>query len=225
MKIKSLLFEKYAFTAAAVFLVAVLAGCVQAKDAAEVDSTVTSDSAQETKQETDQSAEASPEPKPEPEPEPESDPAPKEARLEFPECVEVFPPEEVVEAAPDFAPEPWVTTELTWLDRMPGPAARTAVQQATNTLECMWGVPNSDRLIMLWIAELPDEVRDTLIGELRDSNFVEGEQDGMITFNLKGEPTLIGDYFWYGFRDSVMAFTITGEEHPGLFTKLNDLAK
>ena len=98
-----------------------------------------------------------------------------------------------------------------------GPAARTAIEAAAQTRECLWGIPNSGLAINVIVAELPAAARDTFVGELRASEFSESVAQGMPTFSwMSNEPAIARVYSWYGFTENVMVGALTPSEDGGV---------
>lgn len=142
----------------------------------------------------------------------------------FPECAEIWTPEEVQEAAPHFAPEAIVRTNSdSIIGHTPGPAAQQAIREAKRVQECLWGVENSDNVVIAWQAELPDDTLRTFLEELDASDYVREEHDdGLTTYMLDGldlpGPGCVNCQHtsWYGFAGNLLMGQVpTDEEVPG----------
>ena len=114
------------------------------------------------------------------------EPEPHEVPFMIPECTQLITAEELSSL---FSPktEPVVdpyATNLAKIHRLQlGPAARQAQSAATQYRPCAWGLPSSDSVTYLFVAELPDQVRDRLLAELRDSDYEESASGDIAMFS------------------------------------------
>lgn len=92
-----------------------------------------------------------------------------------------------------------------------GPAAVTALDAAEQSVHCGWGIPNSDGLSQIYVAELDPAVRDALMAELDASVFERSEEGGWVRYarsELGGIAPLHINYF---FRDRVWVSELGSE--------------
>lgn len=142
-------------------------------------------------------------------PEATETPSPTEsapASITVPACGDLIPLEAVAERfAPDWTMVEENSAQLIEVFRGAlGPAALQALDQAEQQKHCTWGVPNSDILIHVNVAELPDDVREELIAALQDSDFQESETDGVRVFTYEFPGAVVGaSDISYGFVDNV----------------------
>lgn len=89
-----------------------------------------------------------------------------------------------------------------------GPSAREAVDQAVQSSFCLWAMPQSDGGNSMLVAELPADVREKFLGELRSSDFVEADLDGAPTFVWESDVKYGPRFVWYGFADDLVVVSI-----------------
>lgn len=66
---------------------------------------------------------------------------------------------------------------------LPGPSARAALDSATTSLHCSWGLPMSDGLFDVVVAELPEPVSEALVRSLETAEgYRDVSADGMRIF-------------------------------------------
>lgn len=150
---------------------------------------------------------------PEPiEPTPTPSPTPTEQPFLIPACSELLTDQQLAEL---FSPEiefiigdDAIRLQQLFHDSSLGPVAQDALTQATQVEQCVWGFPNSDGVFPLIAAELPDDVRDHLISELRNSVFTETTTGDVTEFVYVGHEGQVSA--WYGFVDNLWV-----AERPG----------
>ena len=64
-----------------------------------------------------------------------------------------------------------------------GPAAITALTQATEARSCAWAIPNSDGFVFFSIFRIPDQPRESFLAALRDSDYSETQHHGAPVFS------------------------------------------
>lgn len=140
-------------------------------------------------------------PAPSPDPSATSTPAPtappetatpeQPAALVIPECDDLIPLAEVQQTVDvDWVRFDDAAEHVSRLHSKLGPATISAMERTTQHRYCFWGQPNSDGMSDVYLAELPDDARETLLAELRDSDFVESEHEGATVFTYR--PAAIG---------------------------------
>lgn len=152
-----------------------------------------------------QSAEApSPEPGGEPSTEPTADAEPKP--VVFPSCDELVTPQEAIATlGPGFVNLAGSPNAIEFFFDGMGPAARTAIDQASRQEFCHYGMPNSDGSSSFLVAELPVEARDNFLVSLRSSDFAETTLDGSPVFVWRDPTAHLGPGFrWYGFSGRIL---------------------
>lgn len=163
--------------------------------------------------------EPSREPSTEPEPTKDVQPEPEPTPTVIPECEQLVPLDVVhgtlgssyvfIPDAPSFR-----DTLLTAV----GPSAQEALAQAEQTSFCLWGIPQSDGVNPVMVAELPADARDAFLTELRASEFAETEVSGSPTFVWEDDPGLTQRFLWYGFTDDLLVVSIAQSSDGGVGT-------
>lgn len=114
-----------------------------------------------------------------------------------------------------------------WITKSFGQAAVTAYDAAVSVVTCDWGVPDSNHLTHLIVAELPTKAREQLVAELRDSAYVETVIDGVTHFSHEStDADGVTQRNWYGFVGNVWVAAVhaRGEEAiQVVFDNLRDL--
>ena len=144
-------------------------------------------------------------------PEPTETPTPTptgatSASITVPSCEELIPLEAVAERfSPDWTVVEENSPQLIEVFRGAlGPVALQALDQAEQQKHCTWGIPHSDLLIHVNVAELPDDVGEELVAALEDSDYQESETDGVRVFTYVFPGAVVGaSDISYGFVDDV----------------------
>lgn len=98
-----------------------------------------------------------------------------------------------------------------------GPAAITAIDKAVQSEFCQWWIPQSDGSTSLFVAELPEEVRDDLQAALRGPYFIESELSGSPIFVWENPAARFGPRFvWYGFTGDVLVASLSLNQDGGI---------
>ena len=84
-----------------------------------------------------------------------------------------------------------------------GPAALKAFESSTDSFSCTWYIPSSDGFLHFYVADLPQSERDTFIGALRKSDYVESA-------SADGSPIFEHDDGAQGIGIGPMRFAIVG---------------
>lgn len=153
---------------------------------------------------------------PTPQPEPTEDP-PADAPVVIPACPEILTEAQIVELlssgyAP--VPEPDASRLYEVHRNVLGPVARQSLDGAAQVEHCAWGIPNSDAVLHMIVAELPTGVRDHLIAELRNSVYEESTMAGITVFrDPEGAPHVGSN--WYGFRGPLWVALVPGSDGIG----------
>lgn len=133
----------------------------------------------------------------------------------IPGCDEIIPLAQVqAKLGANF--EPWEGPEDTGhLTASLGPSAVTAFEAATAVQPCYWGVPLSDHTTNLFVAKLPTASRVALVDDLRSSDYVETESQGITLFHHTVNDGVMEQTNWFGFEGDVwVASTHYGEQLP-----------
>lgn len=145
---------------------------------------------------------------------PVADPVP----VVIPECSGVMTDEQVAERlSPEFAS--WEGPERSGA-QLPtaiylGPVAQRALAAATQVRPCYWGVPLSDVVVSMFVAELPTAERVRLVSDLRDSAYAESNADGVTLFTHSTDDGIWKQTNWYGFLGDVWVASFhQGEQVP-----------
>ncbi len=163
--------------------------------------------------ESEPSQKPSSEPAPTEEPAPETEPTP----VVIPECEQLVPIDVVHEKlGPAFVFTPESGPFRDMLLGAVGPSAQEAISRAEQTSFCSWGIPQSDGLNLLMVAELPADARDAFLAELRASEFVETETAGSPTFVWEDEPGLSQRFLWYGFTGDLLVISVGASADGGV---------
>lgn len=128
------------------------------------------------------------------------------ASITVPSCEELIPLEAVAERfSPDWTVVEENSPQLIEVFRGAlGPVALQALDQAEQQKHCTWGIPHSDLLIHVNVAELPDDVGEELVAALEDSDYQESETDGVRVFTYVFPGAVVGaSDISYGFVDNV----------------------
>lgn len=99
-----------------------------------------------------------------------------------------------------------------------GPAATKAFDQAVQSRLCQWGRPNTDFLLDIVAAELPDDAQAEFVSKLRASAFTETQMGEFSTFIWQDPDARIQAlYRWYGFSGGLVVGTrsVTADGFPG----------
>ncbi|MBK0419594.1 hypothetical protein JD276_11170 [Leucobacter sp. CSA1] len=123
----------------------------------------------------------------------------------IPECERLIPLNRIVgRFSPEWAPVPEDQQLVEIFEGAIGPVARESLDRASQRRFCAWGIPNSDGLIHINVAELPQDVRDRLVAALRESDYIESEEAGAEVFISEIEGPFVGAHdIWYGFAGNV----------------------
>jgi len=138
------------------------------------------------------------------------------AEVVFPECEQLIPIE-VLKA--NFSPDAILYPDgggWTIGQRLPGPVAKAAVEAAPRKAECGWGVEGgSDGGVHAAVIELPTDVRDGLIGALRDAgSYTEATVDGATVFTTPVPSEISSVEAGYAFLGATW-IAIVGSAHEG----------
>ncbi|UTX51866.1 hypothetical protein [Leucobacter aridicollis] len=96
-----------------------------------------------------------------------------------------------------------------------GQSAASAFEAATEVVPCYWGVPLSDHTTNIFVANLPTAIRAGLVEDLRRSDYVESESQGVVLFTHTVDDGTMKQTNWFGFQGDVwVASTHFGEQLP-----------
>ncbi|QZY50897.1 hypothetical protein [Leucobacter tenebrionis] len=147
-------------------------------------------------------------------------PDPTESPVAIPSCEELVPLETVREqfpGAPDietFHDSQEIQDKARELAL--GPAAIAALDGAEQMRHCAWGIPASDGISRLYVAELNADARDALIAELDGSVFVRSEEEGWIRYSDFSEGGVAPMHRSYFFKDRIWIVEISSAPEPTL---------
>ncbi|GAA2831956.1 hypothetical protein FB468_0772 [Leucobacter komagatae] len=113
-----------------------------------------------------------------------------------------------------FSPEmePWSGPEQVAITNGFGPSALAAFEGAKSVTECYWGVPLSGHTVNMFVATLPPETRAGLVADLRDSNYVESQSNGITLFSYTVNDDGWQQNIWFGFVGNVWVASVQAWE-------------
>lgn len=157
---------------------------------------------------------------PKPATKPESPETPQAQQTVIPSCDELVPIEVMRERfGPAMVPFPEGENFPEHFYRDLGPAATNAFDQAVQSRLCQWGRPNTDFLLDIVAAELPDDAQAEFVSKLRASVFTETQMGEFPTFIWQDPDARIQAlYRWYGFSGGLVVGTraVTADGFPGV---------
>lgn len=154
---------------------------------------------------------------PSPAPESTVEPTPEEnAPVVIPGCEGILTDAQVAAFAPTYVAiaDPDATRLYEVHRHTLGPVALQSLDSALQVRHCSWGLPNSDDLVHVIVAELPGDVRDSFIAELRNSVYVESQSDDVAVFvDPNGTPHVGRN--WYGFKGPIWVAMVPNHDDVG----------
>ena len=149
-------------------------------------------------------------------PTPTPTPTPEPVAVILPTCTEILSDEKVGE----FFETGFMLLDYEaiggdpWLRNLLGPRAVEAHEIAAQSVECVWGIQNSDQFTAVSVAELSEPAMADFIEALQASDYVEDQVNGMPVFRYgMGMETGMPQHNWYGFHENVWVAvsTVWGE--------------
>ena len=108
--------------------------------------------------------------------------------------------------------EPWSGPEGVAITNGFGPSALAAFEGAKSVTECYWGVPLSGHTVNMFVATLTPDARAELVADLRGSNYVESQSNGVTLFSHTIDDDGWQQNIWFGFVGNVWVASVQAWE-------------